>query len=87
MCRSPGGTAVIPDILAQQKGLQPVLGGLEIPDGVLPGATEVADGFVLDLRDIDRSPERISRASWVASRRSVLTRLPAFFGTDEGATT
>jgi hypothetical protein len=32
-------------------------------------------------------PERMSRASWTASRRSVLTRSPAFFGIKDGATT
>ena len=49
----PGGTALIPDILLQQEGRQPVRGGLEIPDGILPGAAEVADRRVLDCRDID----------------------------------
>lgn len=34
-----------------------------------------------------RSPERISRARGRASRRSVVTRSPAFFGIHEGATT
>ena len=33
-----------------------------------------------------RSPERISRASWTASRRSVFTRSPAFLGIKAGAT-
>jgi hypothetical protein len=33
-----------------------------------------------------RSPERIKRARWSASRRSVLTRSPAFFGSQDGAT-
>jgi hypothetical protein len=51
----PIGTAGIPEILAQEEGLQPVLGGLEIPDGILTGAGQVADGLVLDLGDIDRS--------------------------------
>ena len=34
-----------------------------------------------------RSPARLSRARGVASRRSVVTRSPACFGTREGATT
>ncbi len=38
MGRPPCGTALIPDILAQQEGLQPVLGGLAIPDRILMGA-------------------------------------------------
>ena len=33
-----------------------------------------------------RAPERISRARWTASRRSVVTRSPALFGSSEGAT-
>ena len=52
--RPPRGTALIPDILAQEEGLQPVLGGLAIPDRILTRAGEVADGFVLDRRDRDR---------------------------------
>ena len=53
MGRPPRGTALIPDILAQQEGLQPVLGGLAIPDCILTRADEVADGLVLDRGDID----------------------------------
>ena len=34
-----------------------------------------------------RSPERIRRANWMASRRSVWTQSPVFFGIKEGATT
>jgi hypothetical protein len=44
---SPGSAALIPDILAQEEGLA-------ILDGILAGAGEVADGLVLDRRDIDR---------------------------------
>ena len=89
MGRPPGGTAPIPDILAQQEGLQSVLGGLAIPDRILTRTGQVTDRLVLDRRHKTgvKAPERISRASWVASRRSVLTRSPTFFGTREGATT
>jgi hypothetical protein len=48
-----GDPALITDILAQQEGLQAVLGGLEISDGTLSGADQVADGLVLDLGDMD----------------------------------
>lgn len=51
--RSPGSPALIPGILAQEEGLQTVLGGLAIPDGILTGAGEVTDGLILDRRDID----------------------------------
>ena len=53
MGRPPRGTALIPDILAQPEGLQPVLGGLAIPDCIRTRAGEVADGLVLDRGDID----------------------------------
>jgi hypothetical protein len=43
----------MPDILAEQEGLQPGLGGLESPDGMLAGAREVAARLVLDRRPID----------------------------------
>jgi hypothetical protein len=51
--RPPGGPAFIADILAQQEGLQVVLGGLEISNRILAGAGQVADSLVLDLGDID----------------------------------
>jgi hypothetical protein len=54
MRRPPMGTTCITDILAQEDGFQPVLGGLALPDGLLTGAGQVADGFVLDLGDRDR---------------------------------
>ena len=50
---SPGGAARIADILAQEEGLQPVLGGLAIPHRILTGADQVADGLILDGRDLD----------------------------------
>jgi hypothetical protein len=54
MGRLPRGMALIPDILAQQEGLQPVLGGLAIPERLLTGAGEVTDRLVLDRGDRDR---------------------------------
>jgi len=52
----PRGAARIPDILAQAEGLQPVLGGLAIPDGIRTRAGEVTERLVLDRGDIDRGP-------------------------------
>ena len=54
MGRPPRGTALIPDILAQQEGFQSVLGGLAIPDRIRTRAGEVTDRLVLDRRDLDR---------------------------------
>ena len=51
--RPPRGTALIPEILAPQAGLHPVLGGLAIPDGLRPRAGAVADGLVRDRGDLD----------------------------------
>jgi hypothetical protein len=60
-CRQPaprgrplGGTALITAILAQQEGVPAVLGGLAIPERILPRAGSVAARVVLDRRDIDR---------------------------------
>ena len=50
----PGGAALIPAVLAPQEGLQPVLGGLAIPDRLRTRAGPVADRLVLDRRDRDR---------------------------------
>ena len=50
---SPVGLAFVADILAQQEGLQAVLGGLEVFDGIFAGAGQVADRLVGDIRDID----------------------------------
>ena len=52
--RPPRGAALIPHSLAHEEGLQPVLGSLAIPDGLLTRAGEVTDGLVLDRWDRDR---------------------------------
>ena len=60
MSGSPVGAPGVADILAQQEGLQPALGGLQILEGILPGAGQIADRLVLDLGDVDRG--QITRA-------------------------
>ena len=50
----PARLPCVADILAQQEGLEPVLGGLEISDGILTSSGEIPDGLVLDLGNIDR---------------------------------
>jgi hypothetical protein len=50
---APGGPAGIADIMAEQKGFETELGGLEIADGIFTSPAEVTDGFVLHRRDID----------------------------------
>jgi hypothetical protein len=54
MGRPPRGPARIPENLAQEDGLQPMLGGLATPDRLLTRAGAVTHGLVLDRRDIDR---------------------------------
>jgi hypothetical protein len=39
--------------MSEQEGFEPILGGLEIADGIFTRAAEVADGFVFHRRDID----------------------------------
>ena len=41
----PVRLSFVADILAQQEGLEPVLGGFEIADGVLPTTGEIPDGL------------------------------------------
>lgn len=55
MGRPPGGTALIPDILAPQEGLHAGLGGRGLPDRLLTRAGQITDRLVLGRRDIDRS--------------------------------
>ena len=47
--RAPGGPARIADILPQEKGFEPKLGGLEIADGIFTSPAQVPNGFILDL--------------------------------------
>jgi hypothetical protein len=54
MCRPPVRLPFVADILAQQEGFEPVLGGFEIADGVLPRTREIPDGLVLDVGNVDR---------------------------------
>jgi mannose-6-phosphate isomerase-like protein (cupin superfamily) len=50
---APGGPAGIADVVSEQKGFEPKLGGLEIADGIFTRAGEVPNGLVLDLGNID----------------------------------
>ncbi len=52
--RAPGGPARVADIMPEQEGFEPELGRLEVPQGIFTGAGEVANGFILHPRDIDR---------------------------------
>ena len=70
MGRPPGGPARIADIVAQQEGFEPVLGGLEIPMASsrarlrsrMASSSTVGD---IDRREIARAPQP---ASGTASR-------------------
>ena len=87
--RAPIGPAGIADIVSQQEGFETKLGVFEIAEGIFTRPGQVANGFIFDFGDIDRG--EITRArepgQLQASRRSVLTRSPAFLGIKEGATT
>ncbi len=50
---APGGPAGIAEIVAEHKGFEPALGGLESVDGLFTGAGEVANGVVRDRGHID----------------------------------
>ena len=50
---TPGGPAGVADVVSEQKGFEPKLGGLQILYGIFTRAAEVADGFVFHRRDRD----------------------------------
>jgi len=52
--RGPRRPALVANVLAQQEGLEPLLGRLEIPERILAGPAEVPNSFVLHLGDVDR---------------------------------
>jgi hypothetical protein len=89
MGRAPGGPAGVAAIVSEQAGLEAKLGVLEIAEGICTGPSAITNGFIFNLGTETpvRSPERASLASCTASRRSVLTRSPAFLGISDGATT
>ena len=51
--RAPVGPPCRADIVPQQEGFEPQLGRLQIPQGLFPRPTQVADGFIVDGGDID----------------------------------
>jgi hypothetical protein len=53
--RAPVGPPCIADIVPQQERFQTQLSRLQIPEGIFPRPTQVADRFILDGRDIDGS--------------------------------
>ena len=53
--RAPIGPAGVADIVSEQKGFEPELSVFAIADGLFTSPGEVANGFILDLGDIDRS--------------------------------
>jgi hypothetical protein len=50
---TPSGPAGRADVVSEQKGFEPKLGGLQIPYSIFTCAAEVADGFVFHRRDLD----------------------------------
>jgi hypothetical protein len=86
--QAPVSSPRLADSLAEHEGFEPPLRCLQRPQGIFPRPPQVADRCIVDGGDVAgvRSPERLSRASGLASRRSVLTRSPAFCGSKEGAT-
>ena len=50
---APVGPTRIADIVPQQEGFEPQLGRLQIPEGLFPRPTQVADRFIVDGGYID----------------------------------
>jgi hypothetical protein len=51
---SPVGAARGADIVAEQEGCEPKLGGLEIPDGLFASPTQIPNGFRFNFGNITR---------------------------------
>jgi hypothetical protein len=53
MSRAPSGVACRAEIVSEQQGVEPALGGLEIAEGLVTSPAEVAEGFIVHRGDID----------------------------------
>jgi hypothetical protein len=53
MSGAPRGSAGVLYIVSKQEGFEAELGGFEIAHGVFTGTREIADGFVVDIRNVD----------------------------------
>ncbi len=87
--RAPSGPAGGADIVSEYERVESQRGVLKIAAGIFTCPSEVSYGVICHCGTSTtvRAPERTSLASGMASRRSVLTRSPAFVGMSEGATT
>ena len=88
MGRAPMGPAGVADIVSESERFESKLGVLKIAERIFTCPRQVASGFIFHVGTSTtvRSPERASRASCLASRRSGFTRSPACLGMSEGAT-
>jgi|RhiMethySRZTD1v2_1073278.scaffolds.fasta_scaffold87119_3 hypothetical protein len=75
--------------MPSQKGSEAQFGRFHIVERLFTLTTQITNGVVFDRGDIDlrESTGAHQPRQWTASRRSVLTWLPAFVGIQEGATT
>ena len=61
MGRAPIGPAHVTDIRSQQQGVETALGVFAIAEGSFTRPGEIANGFILDLGDIDRGESTRAR--------------------------
>src|SRR4030095_6699721 len=82
---APGGAACVTDIVPQEKGFPPKLGGLHSTDGICTRPAQVPHGCILTRRDVDRG--EVPRAHQACQFESVTTvgcdPIPGLFG-DQG---
>jgi hypothetical protein len=84
--RRPIGPSLIPNIRAQEEGREPDLGRLEVLQSARARTpARIASSSTRGRYTGLRSPDRNRRARGPASRRSVCTRSPAFWGICAGA--
>ena len=89
MGRAPGGPARIADILPQEKGFEAKFRGLEVADDIFTRPTQIPNGFIIDLGDVDGG--EVARAHQPGQFDGIsavgFDPIPGFFGINEGATT
>jgi hypothetical protein len=87
--RAPSGLARLATSLPEANGCEPILRAVRsrLASSRARRRSRLASAATWGTSTGGRAPERLRRAKWTASRRSVLTCSPAVFGSREGATT
>ena len=83
---APIGLARIANVLAQEKGFEARRRGFEVTETIFTGATQIANGFVIDLGDVDGGEvARTHQPGQLAGIAAVgFDPVPGFFRNERG---